>query len=134
MSLLLRITLSIILVSNTIAKEKHPGCMVWWFVPGCPLEKIFGTDPFGIYPWKKFCIEYSDFESIPKCEGKTKPVNIEECGAICRRKKRSSVQMLSNTKKSGTKLEMKCVKNMLFRLHNKQLCNKYIHKFDKMIN
>ncbi len=24
----------------------HPGCSVWWFVPGCPLGNLFGTDPF----------------------------------------------------------------------------------------
>ena len=52
------------------AKKKHPGCLIWWFLPGCPLGKIFGTDPFGIYPWDKFCSQYEAFDDTEFCKDK----------------------------------------------------------------
>jgi hypothetical protein len=39
----------------------HPGCVVWWFLEGCPLANWWGkADPFGIYPWDIFCAEYPE--------------------------------------------------------------------------
>ena len=54
--------------SATKAPKKHPGCIIWWFLPGCFLGDRFGVDPFGIYPWKKFCRRYSDLKKHEKCE------------------------------------------------------------------
>jgi len=34
-------------------KKDHPGCYIFWFLKDCPLSKLAGVDPFGIYPWKK---------------------------------------------------------------------------------
>ena len=56
-----------------VAKEtgaaRHPGCMIWWFIHGCPLAKVFGTDPFGLYPWEKFCKRYPEaFGGIEECK------------------------------------------------------------------
>lgn len=53
-------------------KKEHPGCLVWWFLPDCPLGRIFGGDPFGIYPWKKFCKEYTAFENTEFCPTEAK--------------------------------------------------------------
>ena len=44
------------------------GCLVWWFAPNCPLARMFGVDPFRIYPWDKFCKVYSDFEDAEVCK------------------------------------------------------------------
>ena len=52
----------------TKAPKKHPGCVIWWFLPGCFLGDRFGVDPFGIYPWKKFCRRYSDLQKHEKCK------------------------------------------------------------------
>ena len=49
-------------------KKTHPGCAIWWFFPGCPLAKLFGPDPFNIYPWKKFCKKYSSIETSAFCD------------------------------------------------------------------
>lgn len=58
-----------IVLSDVEAKKKnHPGCLVWWFAPGCPLANVFGADPFHIYPWEKFCVKYSDFKDTKFCE------------------------------------------------------------------
>ena len=53
---------------TTKAPKKHPGCIIWWFLPGCFLGDRFGVDPFGIYPWKKFCRRYSDLQKHEKCK------------------------------------------------------------------
>ena len=52
----------------TRAPKKHPGCLIWWFLPGCILGDRIGVDPFGIYPWEKFCRKYSDLQTHKKCE------------------------------------------------------------------
>ena len=57
-----------------VRKKKHPGCAIWWFFPGCPLAKIFGPDPFNIYPWKKFCKKYSSIETSDFCDAKKEAV------------------------------------------------------------
>ena len=49
-------------------KKEHPGCFVWWFAPDCFMAKWFGVDPFGIYPWEKFCKKYSSFENKEVCK------------------------------------------------------------------
>jgi len=49
-------------------KKDHPGCAIWWFFPGCPLAKLFGADPFNIYPWEKFCKRYSSIETHEVCQ------------------------------------------------------------------
>ena len=54
--------------SATKAPKKHPGCIIWWFLPGCFLGDRFGVDPFGIYPWKKFCRRYSDLQKHETCK------------------------------------------------------------------
>ena len=33
----------------------HPGCSLFWFLPGCPLASVFGVDPQGTYPWETLC-------------------------------------------------------------------------------
>ncbi len=38
-----------------------------WFLPQCPLARIFGPDPFGIYPWKRFCKRFSAFDNTDFC-------------------------------------------------------------------
>ena len=48
-------------------KKDHPGCAIWWFFPECPLARLFGADPFKIYPWKKFCKVYSSIEDHEVC-------------------------------------------------------------------
>ena len=50
--------------------RKHPGCFIWWFLPGCILGDRVAVDPFGIYPWKKFCRKYSDLQAHDICKGK----------------------------------------------------------------
>jgi len=50
------------------ALKKHPGCLIWWFLPGCPLGDRMSVDPFGIYPWKKFCKKYSDLQKHEACK------------------------------------------------------------------
>ena len=52
------------------ALKKHPGCIIWWFLPGCVLGDRIAVDPFGIYPWKKFCRKYSDLQAHDNCKGK----------------------------------------------------------------
>lgn len=32
------------------------------------MGKVFGVDPFGIYPWKKFCSRYSAFDDLEQCK------------------------------------------------------------------
>ena len=54
--------------------RKHPGCFIWWFLPGCILGDRVAVDPFGIYPWKKFCRKYSDLQKHKRCQAF---VNIE---------------------------------------------------------
>merc|ERR1712173_267489 len=49
-------------------RRSHPGCLIWWFLPGCPLGDAFGADPFGIYPWQKFCRKYTDLEDHDLCK------------------------------------------------------------------
>ena len=56
--------------SSGRALKKHPGCIIWWFLPGCVLGDRIAVDPFGIYPWKKFCRKYSDLQTHDKCKGK----------------------------------------------------------------
>lgn len=56
--------------SSERALKKHPGCIIWWFLPGCILGDRIAVDPFGIYPWKKFCRKYSDLQKHEICEGK----------------------------------------------------------------
>ena len=51
-----------------VKRAEHPGCMVWWFLPDCPLGKIFGADPLGIYPWEKFCKRYTAFDKTEFCK------------------------------------------------------------------
>ena len=41
---------------------------IWWFFPGCHLAKLFGADPFNIYPWEKFCKRYSSIETHKLCQ------------------------------------------------------------------
>ena len=60
--------------SSERALKKHPGCIIWWFLPGCVLGDRIAVDPFGIYPWKKFCRKYSDLQKHEICEGKV-PAN-----------------------------------------------------------
>ena len=51
------------------ATVPHPGCTVWWFIHGCPLARVFGVDPFHLYPWEKFCRKYpAAFGDIPECD------------------------------------------------------------------
>lgn len=50
------------------ARPEHPGCLIWWFLEGCPLGRIFGVDPFGIYPWRKFCRRYPAFTELDQCK------------------------------------------------------------------
>jgi hypothetical protein len=50
-------------------KQHHPGCLIWWFLPDCPLGIMFGGDPFGIYPWAKFCKRYTAFDEF--CQSNT---------------------------------------------------------------
>lgn len=70
MNLMVKVLLVVLLVGCVASKPdpKHPGCWVWWFAPHCPLAKMFGVDPFHIYPWKKFCKIYSDFSNAEVCE------------------------------------------------------------------
>lgn len=49
-------------------KKSHPGCYIYWFLDGCPLGSMFGSDPFKIYPWKKFCRKYSGLEETKQCK------------------------------------------------------------------
>lgn len=53
-------------------KKAHPGCIVWWFLPGCPLAYVFGPDPLRFYPWNKFCGEYSAFDNTEFCSKKSR--------------------------------------------------------------
>ena len=52
----------------TSTAKSHPGCAVWWFLNDCPLGNLFGVDPFGIYPWKKFCKKYSGLRNTSQCK------------------------------------------------------------------
>ena len=54
--------------------RKHPGCLIWWFLPGCILGDRIAVDPFGIYPWEKFCRKYSDLQKHQKCEDITNQI------------------------------------------------------------
>ena len=49
-----------------------------WFLPGCPLAKLFGPDPFNIYPWDKFCGRYTDFDDSPFCKEKARDITSME--------------------------------------------------------
>ena len=48
-------------------QPEHPGCFIWWFLPGCFFGDTFGVDPFGIYPWEKFCAKYSSLSELEEC-------------------------------------------------------------------
>ncbi|TRY76493.1 hypothetical protein TCAL_00075 [Tigriopus californicus] len=48
-------------------KRTHPGCSIFWFLKDCPLGEIFGVDPFKMYPWEKFCTQYTGFKGIKQC-------------------------------------------------------------------
>ncbi len=50
------------------AKKDHPGCLVLWFLKDCPLAKVLGVDPFGLYNWKSLCQKYSAFREMKRCE------------------------------------------------------------------
>lgn len=63
---------------RTLSTKEHPGCLVWWFLPDCPLGKIFGADPFGIYPWEKFCERYTAFDETEFCKKTVKAEAAEE--------------------------------------------------------
>ena len=63
-------------VSTERALKKHPGCIIWWFLPGCVLGDRIAVDPFGIYPWEKFCRKYSDLQKHKNCEGKVPQIRI----------------------------------------------------------
>lgn len=54
--------------AKTIKKREHPGCFIWWFLPGCYLGERVGVDPFNIYPWEKFCAKYTKLADHKKCE------------------------------------------------------------------
>ena len=62
--------------STERALKKHPGCIIWWFLPGCVLGDRIAVDPFGIYPWEKFCRKYSDLQKHENCEGKIPQIRI----------------------------------------------------------
>lgn len=49
-------------------ERTHPGCSIFWFLKDCPLGEIFGVDPFNMYPWEKFCRQYSAFKGIKECQ------------------------------------------------------------------
>ena len=67
---LMFVILAQLVASATLERKKkeHPGCFVWWFAPDCFMAKWFGVDPFGIYPWEKFCKKYSSFENKEVCK------------------------------------------------------------------
>lgn len=58
-------------MTESRAKKTHPGCIVWWFLPGCPFAYVFGPDPLRFYPWNKFCVEYSAFDNTEFCPNKS---------------------------------------------------------------
>ena len=63
-------------ISTERALKKHPGCIIWWFLPGCVLGDRIAVDPFGIYPWEKFCRKYSDLQKHENCKGKIPQIRI----------------------------------------------------------
>ena len=38
------------------------------FLNGCPLAKMFGVDPFGVYNYKLLCKRYSGLRKARQCE------------------------------------------------------------------
>ena len=65
-------------IATERALKKHPGCIIWWFLPGCVLGDRIAVDPFGIYPWEKFCRKYSDLQKHENCEGKFPQIRIND--------------------------------------------------------
>ena len=65
-------------ISTERALKKHPGCIIWWFLPGCVLGDRIAVDPFGIYPWEKFCRRYSDLQKHKNCKGKIPQIRIND--------------------------------------------------------
>lgn len=70
-----RLTILVIFLAFTLSvtcesrgKKTHPGCIIWWFLPGCPLAKLFGPDPFNFYPWDKLCDKYTAFDDTKFCK------------------------------------------------------------------
>jgi len=57
-----------VICNPTEERQTHPGCIIWWFLPGCPLASFFGPDPLNFYPWEKFCVNYTAFDDTEFCK------------------------------------------------------------------
>ncbi len=48
------------------------------FLNGCPLAKMFGVDPFGVYNYKLLCKRYSGLHKAKQCKKYIKAEDGEE--------------------------------------------------------
>ena len=55
-------------INGRCGPKNHPGCLILWFLPGCPLAEISGVDPFEMYPWEELCRDYGDLAKHEVCE------------------------------------------------------------------